>query len=201
MTPATSHASKKTISIDCGKTVARTATPADASERWGRWSADAQASAMLNLPAKALSKSEVAAYIASFDQVTHLLLTICDKASGEPLGFLRVDIDERLNRFLVRLLIGEADRRNTGILSAGTVPFYDYCFETLGLKTMLATVLSHNKTMTRYLLKNGWNLDKKRKRHVKSRTDERMLDLCFFSISREAWRAFKERNPRARREA
>ncbi len=188
---------KKIVRLDCGKTILRTATVADASERWGRWSADAQASAMLNLPAKALSKSEVAAYIAAFDQVTHLLLAVCDKATDTPLGFMRADIDERLNRCLLRLLIGERERRNQGILRTGSVPFYDYFFDTLGLAKLLATVLAHNQTMVRYLSKMGWSLDRTFRHHVKSRTDDRMLDLCYFSLSREAWRAWKAKNPPA----
>ncbi len=185
---------KKDIWIDCGKAIVRTATVADASERCGQWSADAEASAMLNLPAKALSKDEVAAYIASFDQRSHLLLAVCDKATDQPIGFLRIDIDERLNRFLIRLLIGEREQRNKGVLKVGTIPFYDYFFETLGLTQMLATVLAHNRIMVRYLLKHGWNLDRTFKRHVKSRIGDQALDLCYFSLSREAWRAWKARN-------
>lgn len=191
-TPAAS--AKKNICVDCGKAVVRTATIADASERWGHWSADAQASAMLNLPAKALSKDEVAAYIASFDQCSHLLLAVCDKQTDRPIGFLRIDIDERLNRFLIRLLIGEREQRNKGILTVGTIPFYDYFFETLGMTKMLATVLAHNRIMVSYLLKHGWNLDRTFKRHVKSHTGDQALDLCYFSLSRDAWRAWKAKN-------
>ena len=182
---------KRHVWIDCGKAVVRTATVADASARWGRWSADAEASAMLNLPAQALSKSEVAAYIASFDQRSHLLLAVCDKETDQPIGFLRIDIDERLNRFLIRLLIGEREQRNKGVLTVGTIPFYDYFFETLKLTKMLATVLAHNRIMVGYLLKHGWNLDRTFKRHVKSRIGDQALDLCYFSLSRESWRAWK----------
>ena len=75
-----------------------------------------------------------------------------------------------------------------------TVPFRDYFYETLGLKSMLATALSHNQPIIHYLLRTGWNLDKKIERHVKSNIDGTMLDLCFFSQSREAWRAWKAAN-------
>ena len=36
--------------------------------------------------------------------------------------------------------IGEAEYRNTGVTNAVTMPFRDYFFETMGLKTMLAIV-------------------------------------------------------------
>jgi RimJ/RimL family protein N-acetyltransferase len=185
---------RKTIRIACGDYFMRTVTPDDASDRWGAWMADPEAAHMLNAPAKSLSKDEVAAYIKSFDQRSHLLVGIFETATEKLLGFLRVDIDSKLGRFLVSMLIGEPDYRNKGVTNAITAPFRDYFFETLGLNVMLATALSHNKPIIHYLLKSGWHLDNTVPRHVKSNRDGSMLDMCFFSITRDAWRAWKQAN-------
>ena len=75
-----------------------------------------------------------------------------------------------------------------------TVPFRDYFFETVGLQTMLATALARNKPITHYLFKSGWTLDKTVPAHVKSHADGAMLDLCFFSLTRDAWREWKRKN-------
>jgi RimJ/RimL family protein N-acetyltransferase len=182
---------KKTVNLDCGKYLVRTATVADATDLWGSWMADAEVSRMLNAPAKPMSKTEVASYIRTFDQKTHLLLGIFQKSPEKILGFLRIDIDEKLNRCLVSMMIGEAEHRNKGVTNAITPPFRDYFFETLGLKLMLATALSHNEPIIHYLLKTGFNLDKTIERHVKSRTDDAMLGLCFFSQTADAWREWK----------
>ncbi len=184
----------KMVRIDCGDYYMRTATADDASDRWGQWMADPEAVHMLNAPAKTLTKDEIAAYITSFDQRSHMLIGIFETATDKLLGFLRVDIDPKLGRFLVSMLIGEPDYRNKGITNAITVPFRDYFFETLGLNVMLATALSHNKPIIHYLMKSGWHLDETIPRHVRSQTDGTMLDLCFFSITREAWRAWKQAN-------
>ncbi len=185
---------KKTVRIDAGDYYMRTVTPADASERWGAWMEDPEAVHMLNAPAKTLTKAEVESYIGSFDQRTHMLIGIFETATDKLLGFLRVDIDPKLDRFLVSMMIGEPDYRNKGVTNTITVPFRDYFYETLGLKVMLATALSHNKPIIHYLLKSGWNLDKTIPRHVKSNTDGSMLDMCFFSLTREAWRTWKKQN-------
>jgi RimJ/RimL family protein N-acetyltransferase len=184
----------KAVSLDCGDYLVRTVTIEDASDRWARWMADPEASYMLNAPAQLMKKSDIVSYIKSFDQRSHLLLGIFEKASSKHLGFLRIDIDHELSRFLVSMLIGEPDYRNKGITNAITEPFRDYFFETLGLKIMLATALAHNRPVIHYLLKSGWTLDKTLTRHVKSHADEAMLDLCFFSITRDAWRAWKKAN-------
>ena len=172
----------------------RNARLEDASEQWGRWMADAEASHMLNAPARALGKAEIEAYIRMFDQRTQLLLVIVERASEKILGCFRIDIDEKLGRFMVSMIVGEPGYRHKGIMNELTVPFRDYFFDTLGLKTMLGMVLSHNEPVIRYLEKTGLNLDKTIARHIKSRTGDAMLDMCFFSQTAEGWHAWKRAN-------
>ena len=185
---------RKSVRIDAGDYYMRTVGAADASDRWAAWMTDPEAAHMLNAPARTLTRSDVAAYIEAFDQRTHMLIGIFETAGDRLLGFLRVDIDPKLDRCLVSMMIGEADRRHQGVTNAVTVPFRDYFFETLGLKLMLATALSHNKPIIHYLHRTGWHLDRTIPRHVRSNADGSMLDLCFFSQTREAWRAWKKAN-------
>jgi RimJ/RimL family protein N-acetyltransferase len=186
--------SLKKIHIDCGDYLWRTAEVADASERWGQWLEDPEADLMLNTAPTTMSKREVEDYILKFDQRTHLLIGIFDKAPNKLVGFLRIDIDEANKRFLVSMLIGEPEYRDKGVLQAGTIAMRDYLYETLGLKTQLATVLSHNERTIHYLRKTGWALDRIQQGHSKSRHDGRTLDLYYFSQTREQWRAWKKAN-------
>jgi RimJ/RimL family protein N-acetyltransferase len=188
---------KTNVRIDCGRYLIRTIKPDDASDAWAGGMSDPEVIQMLNSGGQALKKSDIVAYIKQFDQRSHLLLGIFEKASGVHLGIFRIDIDPKLGRFLVFLLIGEAQHRNKGITNEITVPFRDYFFETLGLSTMMATALAHNQAIIHYLLKSGWSLDQKLPRSVKSQTGGDMLDLCCFSMTREAWRAWKQANPPA----
>jgi [ribosomal protein S5]-alanine N-acetyltransferase len=190
----TRKAAKRQVRLETARFVVRNARAEDASAQWGQWMADAEASQMLNAPPKALSKAEVEAYIAAFDQRTHLLLVIVEKASEQVLGCFRIDIDEKLGRFLVNMIVGEPGYRHKGIMNELTLPFRDYFFDTLGLKTMLGMVLSHNEPVIRYLNKTGLNLDKTIKRHVKSRTGDAMLDMCYFSQTAESWHAWRRAN-------
>jgi RimJ/RimL family protein N-acetyltransferase len=185
---------KINVRIDCGRYLIRTVKPDDASEAWAGWMSDPEVIRMLNSGGPALTKSDIVAYIKQFDQRSHLLLGVFEKASGLHLGIFRIDIDTKLKRFLVFLLIGAAQHRNKGITNEITVPFRDYFFETLGLDTMMATALAHNQAIIHYLLKSGWSLDQKLARSVKSQADSSMLDLCCFSMTRDAWRAWKQAN-------
>jgi RimJ/RimL family protein N-acetyltransferase len=133
--------------------------------------------------------------VTSFDQRTHILLGTFEKNSGLLLGMTRVDIDPKLGRFLMSMLIGEPDYRHRGVSKAVTCAFRDYFFETLELKTLLATALSHNQPVINYFLKSGCHLDKKIERQIKSCADGSRLGLCYFSLTRDAWRKWKSANP------
>ena len=178
--------------LDCGNYFVRRLTVEDASDRWASWTVDPEAANMLNAPERSMSKADLVQYIKRFDQESHLLSGIFEKRSGKHIGILRTDIDYASGQCLINMLIGEPEYRNHGVASELTVPCRDYVFETLGLKTVKATALARNKIVIHYMLATGWKLNKTLRQHVKSHADGTMLDLCFFSLSREDWRAWKQ---------
>jgi len=183
---------KRKVWLDCGKYILRTITVEDATDRWAKWMADPEAGLMLNAPPRAMTRSDIVAYIKGFDQRTQILIGIFEKSSGLLLGFLRNDVNFATGQFLVSMIIGEPEYRHSGVTNAVTVPFRDYFFETLGMNVMLATALAHNRPIIHYLYSTGWTLDRTLERHIKSHLDDRMFDLCFFSQTREAFRAWKK---------
>jgi RimJ/RimL family protein N-acetyltransferase len=192
MPPPPPKLPKRKVRLDCGDYILRTITVEDATDRWAQWMEDPEASEMLNAPRKAMTRSDLVAYIKGFDQRTKILIGIFEKASGLLLGFLRNDVDFATSQFLVAMIIGEPEYRHSGVTNAVTIPFRDYFFETLGMKAMLATALAHNRPIIHYLYSTGWTLDRTIERHIKSNLDDRMFDLCFFSQTADAWRAWKK---------
>ncbi len=186
---------KRKVRIDCGLSVLRTLTIADASDQWAGWMNDPKNLRLLNSPPRHMTKEDVVSYIRQFDQRSHLLLGIFGKQSGRHIGFFRIDIDPVLNRCLIFLLIGEPKHRHSFLMTPERMaPFFDFIFQTLGLNMMLATVLKSNRALTGFLLRNGWSLDQTLERNVKSQTDDTMLDLCLFSFSRDEWQARRSHN-------
>jgi RimJ/RimL family protein N-acetyltransferase len=183
---------KREISLDCGDYLLRTLTKADASAHWGAWMSDPKNLRLLNSPPKTMSEGDIAAYIDIFDQRSHLLIGIFQKASGLLVGFFRLDLDPRLKRCLMFLMIGEQKFRHWSTLDPIRVPIQDYIFDVLGCKVILATVLVSNKPMTRYMLRIGWRIDHTAAAPVKG--GKRPVDLNFLSLSREAWQAWKANN-------
>ncbi len=185
---------KKSVQLDCGPFLIRTLRPEDASERWAQWMSEPKNLRLLNAAPRAMTRADIEAYIRGFDQHTHLLLGIFERQSGHVIGFFRIDIDPALNRSLTFMMIGERRFRHWRVTAELRVPFQDFAFETLGLNMMLGTVLASNRAMLRYLLKSGWRVDKTAHRHVKSVDSGSMLDLCYVSLTGEAWRAWKSKH-------
>jgi RimJ/RimL family protein N-acetyltransferase len=184
---------KKKVRVDCGRYLLRTLTPDDASERWIGWIEDPKSMRLVNSARQTMTKADIITYIRQFDQRSHLLLGIFEKLGGAQIGFFRIDIDYVLHRCLIYLML-ERRYRHLPRTRDINIPFHDFIFETLGLRTALATALASNRAMTGFLLRTGWSLDQTIERHVKSQTDDTMLDLCYFSLTREAWRAWKAAN-------
>lgn len=186
---------KREVRLDCGDYLLRTVTADDASERWAGWMSDAKNLRLLNSAPKAMTRHDIVTYIKQFDQRSHLLIGIFEKRGGSQIGFFRLDIDHRLKRCLMFLLIGEQKYRHWSVTDDIRGPFQDYIFDVLGINTILATVLDSNQAMIRYMLKSGWAFDKRAERHIKSHTSDAMLDVCFLSLSHVAWKAWKKNRP------
>jgi RimJ/RimL family protein N-acetyltransferase len=195
MTVSPENIPKREVNLDCGHYLLRTLTADDASARWASWMSDPKNLRLLNAAPKAMSESDLGAYIKQFDQRSHLLIGIFEKNTGLHIGFFRLDIDHRLKRCLMFLLIGEQKFRHWSVTHDIRVPFQDYIFDVLGLNTVLATVLASNQAMSRYMLKSGWNLDNTiAQQQVRPLGASPTADLSFLSLSRDAWRAWKSKN-------
>jgi RimJ/RimL family protein N-acetyltransferase len=167
----------------------------DASQRWAAWYSDPLILSMLNWRSREWKKIDLMNYIARFDQRSKLLLGIFEKRTGIHVGIIIIHIDPAMEHIDMNLLIGDRKYRNKGVMWDITEPLGYYLFEFLGLKNLKVTVLGHNHSMINYLLKSGWTLERTVKNDLKSSSDNNtMLDRCFFSLSRDAWRAWTKEN-------
>jgi RimJ/RimL family protein N-acetyltransferase len=189
---------KRNVRIDCGKYLIRTLKPDDASDRFASWMCDSDAIEALNLRPQRLSKSDLAIYIKGFDQWSRLLLGVFEKESGMHIGIIRLDVDYRVSRAHVSMLIGEADYRNKGVTADVIVSALDHVFERAGLAKMTASVLARNKLTLGYLLKAGWQIDNAAAHSVRSNADGTMLELRSLSLTGDAWRAWKSSDTASR---
>ena len=181
--------SKIRVRIDAGEYMLRTLEEHDASARWAEWSADPELCHALNLAARKMTLGEIRSYIRGFDQISKLLWGVFDVKTEKHIGFFTIQADYERSRGLVNLLIGEPEYRNRRVLSTVRRPFAIYFFETLGLRTMMSTVLVRNEIIVKSHLKAGWHIELLLERHLVDQAGGPKLDVYLMALSRETWRA------------
>ncbi|MFM9863460.1 MAG: GNAT family N-acetyltransferase [Micropepsaceae bacterium] len=195
MDEANTPAQPLAIRIDTPNLYLRTLTVNDASPQWLAWFGQTDIRDGLNLADAPASLAEVAAYIGKYDQRSNIILGIFDRTNDLLLGILATQVDWDKARYLANTFVGETAYRNRGVMLEVAAPFRDYFFDTLNLKVMTATALATNEPIISYLRKTGWTLNRTLKNHTRSHKDGTMVDLHLYSITREAWHAWKAANP------
>src|SRR5262249_44673458 len=84
--------SKKVGRFYCGRFAVRTLRIQDATDRMTAWLSDPEALEVLNVPARRLTKMELANHIRGFDQRQHLLGGIFDRSNNMLVGILQLDM-------------------------------------------------------------------------------------------------------------
>lgn len=181
---------KKDILIQCGAYFVRTVRRKDASERWATWLSDPEAAYMLNTKSANLTKDDVEKYVKRFDQRSHLLLGVFEKASGLHIGITRLDIDYASGIALLNILIGDKEYRHKGVASTIAIPCIDYFFKNPRLNAVKANVLARNKIVLQFMQAIGWKMDGSAEQ-LRSATDDSMLAVHTLTLSREAWQSWR----------
>lgn len=187
--------SRRVAFIESKNFYLRELTVADASERMASWFDQPDVRNGINVEQGKMSKSELETYIRRFDQRNRILLGIFDKYNDLIVGFLSADINWKLGRYLVSMVIGEESYRNSGVTLAVSPAFRHYFFEVLGLKVMTATALATNKPIARYLKKTGWELNHVIPKRIRCHADGSDVDLHFYSLTRESWNKWMSDHP------
>lgn len=173
----------------------RLLTTDDASVRWASWFDQPEIRQSLNLKTGAKTESDIVNYISKFDQKNNLLIGMFHRTNDFLVGLIDVEINWSIGRYLANMVVGEEEYRHRGVTLEISPGFRRYFFETIGLKVMTATALSTNKPIIKYLNKTGWTLNQVLKNQARSNVDGSPIDLHLYSITREAWDAWKRANP------
>lgn len=187
--------SRQVVFIETANFYMREMTTEDASDRMAAWFDQPEVREGLNVKPGRRTKADIEAYIGRFDGHKKMLLGIFDRRNDLVIGFIDIDVDWKIGRYLVNMVVGEEGYRNAGVTISISPAFRTYFFDRLGLKVMTATALASNAAIASYLKGTGWTLNQVLKRHTISNATGAPVDLHLYSLTREAWEAWKLANP------
>jgi RimJ/RimL family protein N-acetyltransferase len=172
----------------------RRLTPADANERVGAWFEQAEVAEGLNAEPVKKSVTEVAKWLASFDQQTNRVNGMFDKRNDLLVTIANSQFNWELSRVMMNIVVGEAAYRHCGVILEATVPVRDYYFDEMHMKVVTGTALATNRTIIAFLENTGFVRNQTLKDHKISRQTGRPVDLHLYSQTREAWQEWKSKN-------
>lgn len=179
------------VELATARFIVRSLTPADASERWSDWSADPQVMAPLNVPARRMSKEELARYIARFDNDTGFLIGVFAKTMLLHIGFFMVEVNRAHATANFNLVIGDKQYWGKGVVNEVRAALLDEFFDKRGVEKAYGQPLARNFPAIFNYKAQGWRLEGVLKGQCKSLTGGERLDQYQFGMLRDEWRARK----------
>jgi [ribosomal protein S5]-alanine N-acetyltransferase len=174
----------------------RSLRPADASERWLGWLKDPDVMHPTNAPVRHMTRTELARYIASFDNYARYLIGFFDKASGLQIGFAWIDVDRPHDTATFNMIIGEKSFWGRGVVNEVRAALLDYFFDKLGMAKVCGGPLSRNFPMIFNYKAQGWIHEGTLRGHFRSVVDGSRLDQLRFRFLPHEWRAAREKAQR-----
>jgi RimJ/RimL family protein N-acetyltransferase len=172
------------VHVETDRTLVRTLTVEDASQRWCEWTKDPVASLMLNARPKALELDELRAYIAGFDRIDRYIVGLFDKKNGKHFGIIVSEFMEP-RKLTPSLLIGEPEYRNTGVMTDLRDVVLDFALENQDFDAVVSTVLAHNTVMIEMLERRGAKPVRRILNAKRRRDGNGFYDLLVYETSRE----------------
>lgn len=135
--------------------VLRTMRPEDSLEPMQRWWADPGIMAPLRKKAGNYSRDYLLQYINKFDNVSGFLLGIFVKETGLHIGWRRLRVYDD-GSSLLDIALGDKGYQRRRVQSELDHVFYDFVFNSVGVKQMMATVYGDNVASLGRTLKLGY---------------------------------------------
>lgn len=171
----------------------RSLKPVDASERWLGWVKDPEVVHPTNAPARQLSRQQLEAYIAGFDNARNYLIGIFDKTSGIQLGFFHIIVELAHDTATFNVIIGEKAWWGRGVVNEARAALLDHFFDRLGMAKVCGGPLSRNFPAIFNYKAQGWIYEGTLRGQFKSVVDGSRLDQLRFRLLADEWRTIRNR--------
>lgn len=189
-----SAAKPKPVRLETLRYLLRTLTPADASQRWIDWAADAEVMRPLNVQTRQMTMAELRRYIAGFDQVGNNLIGIFDRATGKHIGFYLIELDFNHRLAVFNVVIGDRDYWGEKVVNETRAKLLDHVFTRTGTEKAVGRPLARNFPAVFNYRAQGWRLEGILKAHRKACDSSARLDQFEFGLTKSEWQKLKEQS-------
>ncbi|MFQ5617712.1 MAG: GNAT family N-acetyltransferase [Rhodospirillales bacterium] len=174
------------VRLDTARTVIRSMTADDVTERYVSWFADAEVMRHITMDMN-LSRAELLEFVASFDNAERFHFGVFLKDSGLPIGWLKILCDLPDKRGIMTTVIGDRDYWGRGFGFEMRTAIIDFMFDVLGLHKAVSKVYSDSLPAQGLNTKLGFRREGILLEHEVGRGGE-WRDVHVFGILADEWR-------------
>ena len=180
------------IDIQTARFRLRSLIPVDVTERWLKWSADPEVMGPLNAPVAPMTRRDLEAYIAGFDNSNGYLVGIFTRPENRLIGFYMISVERPHAVASFNVLIGDKAYWGQKVINETRAALLDLLFAERGVEKAYGRPLARNFPAVFNYQAQGWKLEGVLRGQVKSVTDGSRLDQYQFGMLASDWLARKK---------
>ncbi len=174
------------VRLDTARTVIRSMTADDVTERYVSWFADPDVMQHITMDMN-LSRAELLEFVASFDNVERFHFGVFLKESGLHIGWLKILCDPANKRGIMTTVIGDPEYWGRGFGFEMRTAIIDFMFDALGLHKAVSMTYSDSLRAHGLNTKLGFRREGILLEHEVGRGGE-WRDVYVFGILADEWR-------------
>lgn len=174
------------MTLDAPRTIIRSMTPDDVTDRYVGWFADSDVMEHVTMELSP-SKAELVTFVQSFDNVERFHFGVFLKQTGVHIGWLKILCDPVNQNGIMTTVIGDPDNWGQGFGFEMRTAILDFMFDDLGLHKAISQVYGDNPRTHALNLKLGFQREGILRKEEIGRNGERR-DVHVFGLLADEWR-------------
>ena len=184
------------VHLDAPRTIIRTMTPADVTDRYVAWFSDPAVMHHITMPMN-LTHAELVDFVNSFDNIDRFHFGVFLKENGLHIGWLKLLCDPFNRKGILTTVIGDSAYWGRGIGFEMRSAVIDFMFDVLNLHKAISMVYSDNPRTHALNTKLGFSLEGILREDETGPSGERR-DVHVFGLLVHEWRKAPESGGGAR---
>lgn len=178
------------LTLETESYVVRSMTPADMSDSYIAWLADAELMEGLNQPPREVTAEQLAKYIESFDNRLTYHLGIFWKETGEQVGFYNVKIQRKSRNAETSVVIGNRDFWGRKVVLETREAILEFLFARVQVERVYGSPFERNFPSIFNYKAQGFTFEAVLRKHARRANGDR-VDVYVFGLMRDEWLAMR----------
>lgn len=180
------------IELQTKRFVLRTMHREDVTDTFTGWLADPEVMQGLNLPRRKMSRAQAVRHVLEHDNISKLFLLLCDRETGQPVGFFTVNIDAQNQIAETAVVIGEKSYWGQNVVVEARTALLGFLFKDVQVHKVIGRPHGRNMASIFNYKIMGFTCEAVLREQSVALDRQSRLDQLVFGMLRSEWQARSE---------